>query len=584
MNVKLYLRSILLACSLVPMCLEAQEIKSPFCSRPPNDAPPSQCDPAVVTNEVSLTFVINGRTIDAKTVSWSVSEENGQAITPGKESVLRPVDKEPGKFIALQQGFARVKAVLGDKTAELDIPVYTLGNLLRFKIEAIPGPLQPNETYTLVTKGEFEVGGTTKKDMPANDRLRWNPDPPLQVDQNGNITTTQKTGDFKVFAFTADRSQSDSIDVAVRSSPARPRPAFDEDAPGIKRKFFATFLGGAEQVDLSSLPSQTEPFVRVFLQSAQTSLFKLVPDARLWGAIRLLGAPEQTDTRGIFSVFANPTGQVDSTKLSSVGTALDFLLGPSIRINAFTDTKNSIDLFVGFGATTPLQGNKVTQAFVVPAFGTAECNILVDKYGGALGRDPFRITPSKDGKATESTDACLLNQNSVTVTNGASTFTPIKTLAFSNQDKSGFFLKDMIGVRMNHTAQTGTGSCAESSARCALGSLDFSFGHDAAITGGVLRGNRWVFKADGVYPIALSDVATFYLFGSFATRLSRRTTDNTPLILQPASLPTLTGTGTGSVPNPNTVVLPLSQPDRDFYRIGVGIDILSLVTRKTEGK
>ena len=42
---------------------------------------------------------------------------------------------------------------------------------------------------------------------------------------------------------------------------------------------------------------------------------------------------------------------------------------------------------------------------------------------------------------------------------------------------------------------------------------------------------------------------------------------------------TLTGTGTTAVPNVNTVVLPLQQPNRDFYRFGIGLDAVCIFTK-----
>jgi hypothetical protein len=37
------------------------------------------------------------------------------------------------------------------------------------------------------------------------------------------------------------------------------------------------------------------------------------------------------------------------------------------------------------------------------------------------------------------------------------------------------------------------------------------------------------------------------------------------------------------VPSINTAVVGLSQPDRDLYRIGAGIDIIGLVKKMTQG-
>jgi hypothetical protein len=342
---------------------------------------------------------------------------------------------------------------------------------------------------------------------------------------------------------------------------------------------FVSLIGGIEQVDLSSQPSATEPFVRLFVQSAPTGIgtnsISAHKQVLAWASVRVLGAPNQSDTAGIFSVFTDPTGQITSDKLSSVGAAVDFTLGGSYRIYIPGGDNmkygHTVELILGFGATTPLQSNTVNEAFTAPAFGTVECNTLFQKLQRDFAVPGYNIQKSTNGMATGSSNTCLLNTNSATTSGSTTTYAPINTIAFSSEDRTSFFLKDLAGLRWTQPIADPAGSDTH-----VLGSVDFTFGMDSAITGGVFRGNRWIFKTDGVYPFVTKGKATFYLFGSFSTRLERNQTDNSPLILQPAVLATVTGTGSTAVPNVNTVVLPLRQPDRDFYRIGVGIDLTTL--------
>jgi len=123
---------------------------------------------------------------------------------------------------------------------------------------------------------------------------------------------------------------------------------------------FVSLVGGVEQVDLSSQATATEPFVRLFMQTLPTAKSSEHRQVLAWASIRLLGAPNPNDTNGIFSVFTDPTGQIVSSKLSSVGAALDFTVGLAYHLHAFTkysdNFSNLLDLIVGFGATTPLQG------------------------------------------------------------------------------------------------------------------------------------------------------------------------------------------------------------------------------------
>ncbi len=508
-------------------------------------------------------------------------------LTPASSSVK--LDSAKGVLTLSQAGTIQVTATATDlhlTAAPLSIYIRPLPSLTSFDLtDKSPVALKKGEKVQLKAIGRYGSGADAVT-RPISTDLQWSiipKDESYKISPDGTVTSTSKsTNDVTVVAsFTGLPDKSVNISLDKAGKPRKAVGAIDEAAPAVTTEFYSSFIGGAEQVSLSSLPSQTEPFLRVYLQSG--SIDRDYFHARQWAALRLLGAPTQSDTNGIYSVFTDPTGQITSQKLSSIGTSVDFMFGPALRVFSF-DTKNSIDVVVGFGATTPLQSNKVTQAFVVPAFGTAECNILYNKFGSEFTQPAFEVQKSTNGMATGGvTNACLLNTNAATTNNGTTTYAPINTLAFSNQDKASFFLKDMLGLRFNHTVKSNSAApdCDKDKQPCSLGALDFSFGQDAAITGGVLRGNLWVFKADGVYPIVVKDVATLYLFGSFITRLKRNRIDNNPLILQPGSLTTLTGTGTGSVPNMSTIVLPLRQPDRDFYRIGVGIDILGFIKSKT---
>jgi hypothetical protein len=95
-----------------------------------------------------------------------------------------------------------------------------------------------------------------------------------------------------------------------------------------------------------------------------------------------------------------------------------------------------------------------------------------------------------------------------------------------------------------------------------IGVLDLVFGQDSAITRGMLR--HVVFKMDGTLPLKTGNAAYLYLFGSAYIRLAKNQ-DQSPLILKTASGVT--------VPDPSVIVLPLQIPDRDFYRLGIGLNL-----------
>ena len=338
-----------------------------------------------------------------------------------------------------------------------------------------------------------------------------------------------------------------------------------------------SIIGGVEQAGLSSQPSETDGFLRIFTRAGRK-------DAFAWGEIRLLSAPQQSSAGGVIAAFTDPSGGTITTAVSNVGTSIDFTVGGEYLPRFEKGWEYTISALAGAGGTTPLSSNSVTQAFTAPALGTVECNVLYTKFQKYFTESQFNIAkndPTKDLGTTAG--ACLLNMNSPTVVSGSPTkYAPINTIGFSNQDRSNFFGKWMVGLRtIDRFKAPGAIACGDldtvnNIAPCQRGIVDFTVGQDGSITGGILH--DWVFKVDAVHPLPIKGTAFLYLFGSFSMRTAKNV-NNDPLILQAASLTTVTGTGSTAVPNINTVVLPLQQPSRDFYRFGVGVDALCIFNK-----
>jgi hypothetical protein len=293
-------------------------------------------------------------------------------------------------------------------------------------------------------------------------------------------------------------------------------------------------IGGWEQAGYSSLGLSGNPFVQIFIKGPSSHWITG------WGRVRLLSAP-QPSTQGIVSTFTDPTGQLTTQDYTKVGQALDFTAGPDIRFSKYWS------FVIGAGATTPFSSQNVTLVYQAPAPGTVECTTMTSRFTIANGYFPG-ITQAPPGSKT-----CL---------NGG-----YSDIAFSNQDRSSFLRKYGAGFRSVYpfpcksdsisAATGGSSACAT-----AYGTLDLGIAQDESITGGKLRG--WVFKTDGVLPIPTGNVSWLYLFGSVYIRFSRNV-NNSPLILQ-------TATGV-TIPAPSVIVLPLLQPNRDYYRLGVGLNI-----------
>jgi hypothetical protein len=145
----------------------------------------------------------------------------------------------------------------------------------------------------------------------------------------------------------------------------------------------------------------------------------------------------------------------------------------------------------------------------------------------------------------------------------------ITVLAFNNQERTSFLRRYGFGIRtINRFHPEG-----DESKCCENGVVDFAVGQDEAITGGRMRG--WVFRVDGVHPLPIKDKNILYIFGTAALRINRNQ-DLRTIILDP-------DTSNATPSSPNVALLPLKQPNKDFYRFGVGLDIKQLFTKLFNG-
>jgi hypothetical protein len=322
--------------------------------------------------------------------------------------------------------------------------------------------------------------------------------------------------------------------VSVTGEEAHFGPASDEftvggatgaGASGLSK---AILIGGIEEGAYSSLGQNTNPFINAFIEG---------PDGRItgWGRVRLLSAP-QPSTQGIVSTFTDPTGQLTTQDYSKVGQALDFAVGPRVGLSKHWS------FIAAFGVTTPLSSQTVAVTYTAPPPGSVECTTLTNRFTLKNGYAPG-LTMAPAGSST-----CL--------TGG---FTDI---AFSNRDRSNFLVKYGAGFRTSNKFDDCKDAASGTTCTPSFGVLDLTVGQDEAITRGLLR--HFVFKMDGILPIRTGSAAYVYLFGSAYIRLAKNQ-DLSPLILQSASGVT--------IPSPTVIVLPLQIPDRDYYRLGVGLNI-----------
>ena len=313
------------------------------------------------------------------------------------------------------------------------------------------------------------------------------------------------------------------------SNGAIPLPVKDRNAP------IAILIGGAEYSAYSAQSQTEDAFLNIFYRGPISA-----HGLSGWTRVRLTSLPQQA-TNGVVSVVSNPTG-LSSSSYSNVGQAFDYVFGAQQFLS-----KNSRNwsIVAGLGATTPLSTQNAPVTYAAPPPGE-ECNQLVSQYSPAHGYSPGLVANPAMNPTT-----CLANGYTA--------------IAFTNQDRSSMFLKYGAGLRTTYPWKTGSCDGANSDTKCstAYAALDATIGQDSAVTGGVLHG--FVFKLDGILPIPTKSVTWLYLFGSSYIRLLHDVTE--PALPLSAPNPPV------SVPSANVFVLPLRQPNKDYYRLGVGINI-----------
>ena len=332
-------------------------------------------------------------------------------------------------------------------------------------------------------------------------------------------------------------------------------------------------VAGIEQAGSSSLPSQTNFFLSGFTRVSGTKDAEFFP-VRPWARIRILGSPTGS-TGDVVSAFQDPSGALKDLPKSKIGQSVDFVAGIEVPMWGRKNKRYSGSFLIDAGSTSPLASDSVVNKFQVPAAGSQQCNLIIQKFSAKNGYPAGLIVPNTD---TTTPTNCLAHGYTV--------------LAFSNEDRSSFLRKYSVGIRTifryanknvttatqdekdksDSTKKVTTSESTTTYTCCQSGIVDWTVGQDEAITGGYLR--HWVFRIDGVYPLSFGkdkDAGWLYVFGSVAVRLQRNTTFPSLILKSDTS---------SAVPSdPNVALLPLKQPDKDFFRFGVAIGVDKLFSK-----
>jgi hypothetical protein len=151
-------------------------------------------------------------------------------------------------------------------------------------------------------------------------------------------------------------------------------------------------------------------------------------------------------------------------------------------------------------------------------------------------------------------------------------------IAFVNKDRTRFFRRFYTGIRFKtyFLSDRVRGECDDPSTgdRCEglinqfPGVIDVTAAKDEAVTAGHL--SKWILRLDAVYPLPF--IPAFHIFGGANIAFGKNMT-TAPLILEPPSTFL-------NFSDPHVFVQSLDPPNRDTYRLGLGIDLLQVIKGK----
>jgi len=355
-----------------------------------------------------------------------------------------------------------------------------------------------------------------------------------QTDDDGRYEINlerNKAGEFYVFSTEADSHLSKRK--VVVTSPMKVNLSI-EDRPV---SLLARAVVGYQQAGAASTEFEQNYFFDLFVSQSLPFLQKINPDFgegwRAWGAIRAVSAPQSGNVT-IGDLVRGLATNISGLKANEAARVFDYLGGIEARLPWFSnrsllpsfdrDTKQkfSLSLIASGGFVTPTN----------PADGVKTFRIS-DKF-----RAEFEKTVGGDE---------LKGKDYV---------------AFAPSDRDRFFRQYYAGIRM----QTLFFNRHNVPLQRFPAQLDLQFGVNEYVTAGRVRGG--VIRLDGYFPLPYKDLEFINLFGTAIIKPVRSQVKNILILEQVEDQKKF---------DPKTAVLPVSHFNRDYYRVGVGIDFVSFI-------
>ena len=352
---------------------------------------------------------------------------------------------------------------------------------------------------------------------------------------------------------------------------------------------FTRAIVGMEQAGASSAESKSSPFLDFFfttplkfsegeillkpdgtpvMENGKPKRAPRVPRFGAWTQLRFSATPQQTAAFGVLpSNFVNQV--TDPTKVVDLVRSFDFLGG--IEYRAFNadgwiwtlipgvKQRTSLYFTFGGGAISPLAATKASaQIFKIPP------------AANPAGMPPTLEHPER---------AEFIRRFGDPKTATYVGFVPL--------ERDRFFRQYYVGIRLK------THYCEDEECHVLKNRfpsiVDIGFGQNEAVTGGRLtaeirdsannikRRRAWVGRVDAFFPLPIREANFLYLYGTALMKLGGGPVNiTTPLFLDEAGGDIHIFDANVYIPPPN---LQPTRQDRDYYKIGIGVNLTDLFNR-----
>jgi len=346
---------------------------------------------------------------------------------------------------------------------------------------------------------------------------------------------------------------------------------------------FTRAVAGLDVSAVSSKPTNFHYFVEFNLTAPTDRFFKqsnkIDPlESRTWVFLnpRITSVPTTSSAVDNLNPSLDSFNSLVTSNLTKVGQGVDVNLGlelallkPRSGIAWWSDFPNShaklaISAVFAGGAITPFSSDKTQQSATLN-------QSIVDAFPGFGALLPA---------------GCLDTNGKLTTT------CPDQFVTFLTPERSRFFRKYYTGLRFKtfFFNEDVPGECWDSKtgkeewrkrhphATCSApynifpGTFDITIGQDESVTGGSAHGLVW--RMDAVYPLHF--LPSLHVFGSVYGTFQKNQNSRPFQLVQPGPNDTLNDS--------NTLRFLVPIQNRDYYRIGLGVDLVQLFKKNDAGQ